>query len=234
MGGVIAENRRSGTRLLDRFRLGRDQRIDVTPLQSTVDLGIGVAGIGGDGRDVLPRCRAPGIHLRLDHVSFIALAGRDFHVQDDAAFIVDGRVLLIRRLQTPVAGIRRHCRVGIGHADLLIFATLPVLLLGLRLRRIGAEELLHMPLGHPAPADIGADYRTISPVAILALRHASIKRRTEVVRICPNEAAIIRLVGAIRLEQSDEWAVQRARYMTLETIATMSDDPIVSLPAVAS
>ena len=32
-------------------------------------------------------------------------------------------------------------------------------------------------------------------------------------------AAITRLVGAILLEQNDEWAVQRARYMTLETIA---------------
>jgi len=35
----------------------------------------------------------------------------------------------------------------------------------------------------------------------------------------PNEEAIVRLVGAILLEQNDEWAVQRARYMTLETIA---------------
>jgi putative transposase len=28
--------------------------------------------------------------------------------------------------------------------------------------------------------------------------------------------------------------VQRARYMTLETIAPMSDDPIVSMPALAA
>jgi putative transposase len=62
--------------------------------------------------------------------------------------------------------------------------------------------------------------------------NGEIKRRTDVVGIFPNEAAITRLVGAILLEQNDEWAVQRARYMTLETIATMSDDPIVSLPAV--
>jgi len=48
--------------------------------------------------------------------------------------------------------------------------------------------------------------------------NGEIKRRTEVVGIFPNEAAIVRLFGAILLEQNDEWAVQRARYMTLETI----------------
>jgi hypothetical protein len=36
------------------------------------------------------------------------------------------------------------------------------------------------------------------------------------------------------LEQNDEWAVQRTRYMTLETIAPLSDDPIVGLPAVVA
>ncbi len=60
--------------------------------------------------------------------------------------------------------------------------------------------------------------------------NAEIKRRTEVVGIFPNEAAITRLVGAILLEQNDEWAVQRSRYMTLETIAPVTDDPIIGLP----
>jgi len=64
--------------------------------------------------------------------------------------------------------------------------------------------------------------------------NGEIKRRTEVVGIFPNEDAIVRLVGAILLEQNDEWAVQRARYMSLETIAPLSDDPAVSLPAIAS
>ena len=64
--------------------------------------------------------------------------------------------------------------------------------------------------------------------------NGEIKRRTEVVGIFPNEEAIVRLVGAILLEQNDEWAVQRARYMSLETIAPLSDDPTVSLPAIAS
>ena len=74
----------------------------------------------------------------------------------------------------------------------------------------------------------------IHPTNPLERVNGEIKRRTEVVGIFPNEEAITRLVGAILLERNDEWAVQRARYMTLETIAPLSDDPIVSLPALAS
>jgi putative transposase len=81
------------------------------------------------------------------------------------------------------------------------------------------------------PAQHRAKLHSTNPLERL---NGEIKRRTEVVGIFPNEAAITRLVGAILLEQNDEWAVQRARYMTLETIAAMSDDPLVSLPAVAN
>jgi transposase-like protein len=64
--------------------------------------------------------------------------------------------------------------------------------------------------------------------------NGEIKRRTEVVGIFRDDGAVIRLIGATLLEQNDEWTVQRARYMTLETIAPLSDDPFVKLPAVAA
>ena len=81
------------------------------------------------------------------------------------------------------------------------------------------------------PKDHRAKLHSTNPLELL---NGEIKRRTDVVGIFPNEDAITRLVGAILLEQNDEWAVQRARYMTLETIAPLSDDPFVKLPAAAA
>ena len=53
------------------------------------------------------------------------------------------------------------------------------------------------------------------------------------VQISAVEIKMLAAVDGILLEQNDEWAVQRSRYMTLESVAPVSDDPFVRLPAVA-
>ena len=60
--------------------------------------------------------------------------------------------------------------------------------------------------------------------------NAEIKLRTNVVGIFPNDHAVTRLVGAMLLEQSDEWALQR-RYMQLEGLQTLSDTAPARLSA---
>lgn len=76
------------------------------------------------------------------------------------------------------------------------------------------------------PAQQRAKLHSTNPLERL---NGEVKRRTEVVGIFPSEAAIRRLVGVILLKQNDERAVQRARYMTLVSFASVSDDPLVSL-----
>jgi len=63
--------------------------------------------------------------------------------------------------------------------------------------------------------------------------NAEIKRRTDVVGIFPNEAAITRLVGALLLEQNDEWQLQR-RYLQLEGLQALVDNQPARLSAVVS
>ena len=64
--------------------------------------------------------------------------------------------------------------------------------------------------------------------------NGEIKRRTEVVGLVPQTNRPSSAWSTPYCSNTDEWAVQRSRYMTLESVAPLSDDPLVSLPAVAA
>jgi transposase-like protein len=57
-----------------------------------------------------------------------------------------------------------------------------------------------------------------------------VKRRADVVGIFPNEASITRLIGAVLLEQNDEWLLQH-RYMQIEGMAELTPPLIDPDPA---
>jgi putative transposase len=76
-----------------------------------------------------------------------------------------------------------------------------------------------------------AHWAQIASTNPLERLNADIKRRTNVVGIFPNDAAITRLVGALLLEQNDEWQLQR-RYLQLEGLQTISENQAVRLSAV--
>ena len=84
------------------------------------------------------------------------------------------------------------------------------------------------------PASHRTKLHSVNPLERL---NKEVKRRADVVGIFPNEASIIRLIGAVLLEQNDEWQLQ-ARYMQVEAMTEFTlIDPtaeIAALPAKAA
>ena len=96
-----------------------------------------------------------------------------------------------------------------------------------RMDTIEPDVLAHMAF----PAEHRTRIASTNPLERL---NREIKRRTRVVGIFPNTAAVTRLVGAILLEQSDEWAVERARYLPLADDAKTCQPPPDGAPPQAA
>jgi putative transposase len=92
----------------------------------------------------------------------------------------------------------------------------------------GAEAGVLAYMGFPKARR--TQIHTTNPLGRL---NAEIKRRTDVVGIFPNSAAVTRLVGALLLEPNDEWQLQR-RYMQLEGLQSLSNNQLARLSAVVN
>jgi putative transposase len=75
-------------------------------------------------------------------------------------------------------------------------------------------------------------WRKIWSTNLIERVNEEIKRRTRVVGIFPNDAAITRLVGAVLLEQDEHWQLEGRRMFSAESMAAIPE--LEDLPALQS
>lgn len=125
-------------------------------------------------------------------------------------------------LREPVAAIVRTIFAQPDHVSAL--AQLHKVADGLRARMPAAATLLEEAaediLAHKHfPEEHRRQLHSTNPLERL---NKEIKRRSNVVGIFPNPRALVRLVGAVLLEQDDEWAVADRRYFSAESMKRLT------------
>jgi putative transposase len=116
--------------------------------------------------------------------------------------------------------VRRRIRPGVTFADQLRGRWLKLAAL--------MDDSAHDVLAYLAfPAQHRTKLHSTNPLERL---NKEVNRRADVVGIFPNEASITRLIGAVLLEQNDEWLLQ-CRYMQIEGMAELTPPLLDTEPA---
>jgi hypothetical protein len=128
------------------------------------------------------------------------------------------RLRLDAELVGKVGRVRDAVRVGYGRADFNAMGGLEPL--APKVARLLLDAEADLLAFYALPREHWSKLRSTNP-----LEHVNreIGRRTDVVGIFPNDAALIRLAGSMLVEQNDEWLVSR-RYLSQESLALVLED----------